>query len=603
MNKLIFGFSALLLTSTLYAQESITLRFLETSDIHGCYLPYDFTRQRPVKASLASVSTYVKQLRKAEGDRVILMDNGDFLQGQPIAYYYNFIDTVSPHVGAQVLNYLKYDMGNMGNHDVETGHHVYDRWIAECNFPILGGNIIDKTPHNGQLLPSYRKALIGLGGSLEARVKADYRKSDTYLPPFRILRRENLTIAVIGMITPAIPSWLPENLWKGLYFESMQKAARKQMDLIKRNYRPDLIIGLFHSGPEGNKLDNQIENESRLVAENVPGFDIIFMGHDHRTRCEKVANVAGDSVLLINPANASRYLADVSVRITKVKGKVTQKDISGKLIDLTKVAPDPDYIRRFHKQMETVKAFVSRPIGNIDRTIYASDAFFGSSEFVDLIHQLQLKITKAQISFCAPLSSNAVIRKGEIYVSDMFNLYKYENMLYTMRLTGKEIKNYLEMSYGIWTQQMKSPDDHLILLNDKDEGFGRIKNPTFNFDSAAGIIYTVDVTQPEGHKINILRMADGQPFDENASYTVAVNSYRGNGGGDLLTKGAGIPKNQLSERILSSTDKDLRFYLMKTIERQKNLSPQKLNHWKFIPEKWTDAAIARDRAFLFNHKE
>ena len=187
-------------------------------------------------------------------------------------------------------------------------------------------------------------------------------------------------------------------------------------------------------------------------------------------------------------------------------------------------------------------------------------------------------------------------------MSDMFNLYKYENMLYVMELSGKEIKNFLEMSYAIWTNQMKSASDHLLLLNEKDNGFGRFKNPSFNFDSAAGIIYTVDVTKPQGEKISIKSLADGRAFDMNKTYRVAVNSYRGNGGGDLLTKGAGIPKAELAKRIVFSTDKDLRYYLMKRIEEVKTLHPVALNQWKFIPEAWTEVAAKRDYLLLFGNK-
>lgn len=245
---------------------------------------------------------------------------------------------------------------------------------------------------------------------------------------------------------------------------------------------------------------------------------------------------------------------------------------------------------------------MSRKIGRINQTISTKDAYFGPSAFIDLIHQLQLDISGADISFCAPLSFNAEIREGDIYMSDMFNLYKYENMLYVMQLSGQEIKDFLEMSYAIWTNQMKSADDHILLLKEEDKGFGRFKNPSFNFDSAAGIIYTVDVTKPQGEKIRIESMADGTPFSLQKIYKVAVNSYRGNGGGDLLTKGAGIPKSELSKRIVFSTDKDLRYYLMKRIEEVKTLDPKPLNQWRFVPEEWTRPAIERDYQLLFGNK-
>lgn len=187
-------------------------------------------------------------------------------------------------------------------------------------------------------------------------------------------------------------------------------------------------------------------------------------------------------------------------------------------------------------------------------------------------------------------------------MSDMFKLYKFENQLYVMRLTGEEIRKHLEMSYDLWMNTMKSPDDHLLLLDSRTQGDAQrlgFKNFSFNFDAAAGIDYTVDVTKPNGQKVTILRMSNGEPFDPNRWYKVAVNSYRANGGGELLTKGAGIPKDSLDSRIIWRSDRDQRYYLMQEIKRQKVLDPQPDHNWKVIPEAWTQPAAERDRKLLF----
>lgn len=567
---LILSFCMFMVQScTSSVEKEVTLKFIETTDVHGCYFPYDFIRQKPAKGSLARVSSYVKALRKDWGDRLLLVDNGDILQGQPVAYYYNYIDTASVHANAAILNYMQYDLATVGNHDIEAGHAVYDRWVSQCNFPILGANVID--------------TLTG----------------KPYFEPYKVFEREGVKVAVLGMITPAIPSWLPEKLWSGLRFEDMETCARRWVKEIREKEQPDVLVGLFHAGPEGNELDGVIENGSAEVAKNVPGFDVVFMGHDHRRCNEKIVNIEGDSVLLIDPANRAVTVAEVTLNIRKKGDTVISKSVEGKLTDVAESPVDEEFMTTFASQYEATQAFVQRKIGSIDHTISTRDAYFGSSAFIDLIHQLQLDITGADLSFCAPLSFDSEIRKGDIYMSDMFNLYKYENMLYTMELTGREIKGFLEMSYAIWTNQMKKASDHLLLLNDKDNGFGRFKNPSFNFDSAAGVIYTVDVTKPEGEKVTLISLANGQPFELDKTYCVAVNSYRGNGGGDLLTKGAGIPKSELAKRIVFATDKDLRYYLMKRIEEVKVLHPQPLNQWKFIPEKWVSPAIQRDYQLLF----
>lgn len=551
-------------------KKEVILNIIETSDVHGSYFPYDFITSKPQNGSLARLSSLVNERRSQYKDAFMLVDNGDILQGQPIAYYYNYIDTKTEHVCASMLNYMRYDLGNMGNHDVEPGHAVYDRWVSQCKFPVLGANIIDT------------------------------KTNKPYLPPYKVLEREGVKVAVLGMITPAIPSWLPEQLWSGLRFDDMETTARHWVKIIKEKEKPDIIIGLFHAGPEGNQLGDAIENGSEIVARNVPGFDVVFMGHDHQRHCRKVVNAAGDSVLITGPSNAARCVSDVMIKVVKKNGKVVKKEVSGQITELDAYPVDQTFMKTFDPQYMATIDFVSRKIGHMSSTISSKDAFFGPSAFIDLLHQLQMDLTGAEISFCAPLSPTAEIKEGDIYMSDMFNLYRYENMLYTMKLSGKEIKGFLEMSYALWTNQMKSASDHLLLLDDSKSGFGRFKNPTFNFDSAAGIIYTVDVTKPEGSRVDIKSMADGTPFQMDKVYKVAINSYRGNGGGDLLTKGAGIPKEELKSRIITSTEKDLRYYLMKRIEEKKQLDPKPLNQWKFIPEEWTVPAAKRDYETVFN---
>ena len=554
------------------ATREVKLKLIETSDIHGNFFPYNFITQQDWKGSFARVHSYAQQERQTYGDNLLLMDNGDILQGQPSAYYYNFMDTVSTHITAAMMNYMGFVVGNMGNHDVEAGHAVYDRWISQCQFPVLGANIIQVSDEQ------------------------------PYLKPYEIIEREGVKIAVLGMITPAIPTWLPETLWKGLYFADMEQTARKWMPIIQEKEKPDIIIGLFHAGKEARTVAGKYrEDASAEIAERIPGFDIVMMGHDHRHFCGKIANAQGDSVLLINPANNGRTVGDVEITLTLDGDKVIRKSIQGKLADMDKLEPSPDFMNQFAPQYQAVEAFVSEKVGTFTETISTRPAYFGPSAFIDFIHSLQLDLAGADISFAAPLSFDAVIKEGDIHISDMFNLYKYENMLYTMELTGKEIKGFLEESYAIWTNQMKSADDHVLLLTERKDGNGyTFTNPSFNFDSAAGIIYTVDVTKPAGQKVSIQSLANGESFDLNRTYRVALNSYRGNGGGELLTKGAGIPQDQLKDRIISATEKDLRYYMIQYIREKKTLSPQPLNQWKMIPEDWTEKAAERDARLLFD---
>ena len=580
MKRLICMYAFLLcLVCVLPAQErEVKLKIVQTSDVHGNYFPYNFITQKEWGGSLARVYALVQKNREVYKGNLILLDNGDILQGQPSAYYYNYIDTVAPHVCAEMMNFMGYDAGNMGNHDVETGRAVFDRWAGDCNFPILGANIIDTVT------------------------------GKTHFKPYEVLERDGVKIVVLGMITPAIPVWLSENLWKGLRFDDMEETARKWMKIIREKENPDLVIGIFHAGQDALLMGGKYrENASLEVARNVPGFDIVLMGHDHTRELKKIKNVEGDSVLIMDPASKGGVVANADVTLKLRKGKVVEKHISGVLTEMKNYTANKDFMARFAPQFSDVRDFVSKKIGSFTETISTRPAYFGSSAFIDLIHMLQLEITNAEISLAAPLSYDTEISKGDVFVSDMFNLYKYENMLYTMKLSGKEIKDALEMSYDLWTNQMKSPDDHLLLLREKRrEGAtdrASFKNFSFNFDSAAGIIYTVDVTKPKGEKVTITSMADGTPFSLDKMYKVALNSYRGNGGGELLTKGSGISQDELKDRILYSTDKDLRYYLMQYIEKKGVIEPHALGQWKFIPEEWVEPAAKRDYEYLFGKVE
>ena len=572
------GWIFLLIVAVSAQDKIVKLKIVETSDIHVNYYPYDFILRHEAGGSLARIHAFVQKEREVYKDNLLLLDNGDILQGQPCAYYYNYIDTVSPHLAAEVLNYMQYNTGNMGNHDVETGRAVFDRWADDCKFPILGANIIDTAT------------------------------GETHFKPYEVLERDGVKIVVLGMITPAIPVWLSENLWKGLRFDDMEETARKWMKIIREKEKPDLVIGIFHAGQDALLMGGKYrENASVEVARNVPGFDIVLMGHDHARELKKIKNIAGDSVLIMDPASKGIVVANADVTLKLRKGKVIEKHIDGALTDMKDYAASEDFMEHFAPQFNAVQDFVSKKIGSFTETISTRPAYFGSSAFIDLIHLLQLEITNADISLAAPLSYDTEINKGDVFVSDMFNLYKYENMLYTMKLSGKEVKDALEMSYNLWTNQMKSADDHLLLFRkQRREGAtdrASFQNFSFNFDSAAGIIYTVDVTKPKGEKITIISMADGTPFSMDKMYKVALNSYRGNGGGELLTKGAGIPQDELKGRILFSTDKDLRYYLMQYIEKKGVIEPYALGQWKFIPEEWVEPAAKRDYEYLFGKVE
>lgn len=234
--------------------------------------------------------------------------------------------------------------------------------------------------------------------------------------------------------------------------------------------------------------------------------------------------------------------------------------------------------------------------------IYTRDAFKGRCPYMDLLHRVELEASGADISFAAPLKINSKIPAGMLCFNDLFIFYPFENQLFVMRMSGKEIKNYLEYSYGGWLAAPGS-GHALAIKNKPDPRYGRERwsfmNASYNFDSAAGLIYTVDLRKPTGSRVVIKSMANGRPFSLDAEYTVAMTSYRANGGGDLLTKGAGIPKNELDSRIVRRLS-EIREYVKEFIEEQAVLNPASfatpaLGDWRFVPD---GKAIEKDMQLL-----
>ncbi|HSV87344.1 MAG TPA: bifunctional UDP-sugar hydrolase/5'-nucleotidase, partial [Bacteroidales bacterium] len=451
---------------------------------------------------------------------------------------------------------------------------VYNRLIKEFRFPYLGANVINT------------------------------ETGKPFFKPYTIVERQGVRIAVLGLTTPGVPTWLPEKLWQGMSFQEIAEAAEYWVNIIKQNERPDAIVGLFHSGMGvANPDQGSLENASYYVALTVPGFDVIFTGHDHREWLKRVQNPEGDEVLLVGPGAFAEKIGVVEFTFYRNPDRsFVITNTKAELIPATTIAPSPDFFRLFEKDVNEIISFSNEGVGQLKGDMKSIDAFFGSAPFVDIVHDLQLQMTDADISFTAPLSFNQTLRSGTMRVRDFFNLYRFENYLYVMELTGTEILNYLEYSYGLWLNQMTGPDDHLLLFREDDNGQPladsrgsfRLSNPSFNFDSAAGILYTVDVSKPAGQRITISGMEDGTPFKHEKTYRVAINSYRGSGGGGHLTDGAGIPHEKLQERIVFTSENDLRSEMIDYFREKKEVSAKARNNWRIVPESWVENARERD---------
>lgn len=570
---------ALLTTSSAFslaAQREVRFSIVETTDIHGNYFDYDFVHRRPSTGGMSRVASYLKRLRAEKGRfNVLYVDNGDILQGQPTAYYYNYVDTASTHLAAAVVNELDALCTTVGNHDIETGHAVYDRWMNDCAFSVLGANVFDTA------------------------------KKKPYFTAYIMENVDGVNVGVLGITSPCVVQTVPDAAWSGLDFRDLTATAQRIVPIMRRN-GAKVVVVLAHTGVgrEGSSAE-MLEHAAYQIAEQVPDIDIVFCGHDHRLACRNVVNrTTGREVVVLNAAHNGDHVAQADVHVVlDSSGRVVRKQVSGQLVNIANEVPDPDFVEKFRPQAEAVRAYTERVVGRLGEELSTRPAYFGSSAFVDLIHHVQLTVSGADVSMAAPLSFDATVPAGEIRMGDLFNLYPYENSLFVVRMTGEEIRSYLEESYAGWTAQMATPADHLLRFRQNPDSIAepwqRLQRSSYNYDSAAGIRYTVDVRRPKGEKIKILSMADGTPFSPTKDYRVALNSYRALGGGGILEQAVGLTRQGIKPRLLWQSPRELRHYMMEEIARHDTLMPKPLDHWRFIPEGWVANAGERDYEILF----
>lgn len=573
--------TSLMLASCQSRPEQADLVLLYTTDVHGACLHYDISHDRPARTSLANVCTYVSEQRAAHPDAVMLFDTGDYLQGQPSMYYYNYVDTASQHIVASIYNYLGYDALGVGNHDIETGEVVYSyRLPQQLQMPLLCANAIDT------------------------------RSQQPMFQPYAVINRQGIRIAVLGMITPNIGAWLPRQLWPHLEFQDMVECAQQWIPVIQQKEQPDLIVGLFHSGSDytvdGATIDTyKNENGGIPAATKVPGFDLVLCGHDHQVKLSQIVNVAGDTVEVIDAKTQAQMVgrADIHLTLDKATGRY-RKQISTQLVEMKDYAPDSAFCEHFQYAVDTVNQYVNKPIGAITQTLYGEESLYGPSMFMDFIHDVQLWATGADISFAAVLTSRDSVPAGPLTMRQLFTLYKYENLLFTLRMTGAEVKRYLEWGFDRQFNEMRSAADHLLAFKTDEHGdilfnnFGPIyQTYTFNFTSAAGIRYTLDLSKPRAERLTIHNMSDGTPFDPEREYTVAVNSYQASGGGDFIPVGLGWGKEELAAHTISANTKDVRRYVSDYIQAKGTIEPRLRGDWQLIPTDWWQRGKATDRRF------
>ena len=532
---------SLLSSKGLLADGEYRVTVCSTTDVHGAFFDSSYVDNQAARTSLANVSSYLKELR-SRAVWPVLVDVGDNLQGDNAAYYFNYVSVDKPHVYPQIVTYLGYDAVILGNHDIETGHDVYDRIRTEMKVPYLAANAAFDRDGNGKA---------------DMDENPDPKQvSDSYFLPYCTVERGGVKIAIVGMTNGNIKSWLSEDVWHGMDFQIISDIAQRLIDKVVEKEKPQLVVLAVHSGTGAEQPDR--ENEAQYLASSLRGVDLVLNGHDHRPVAKEVPGADGGAVVLLNAGSKAVVVGQADFTLTVKNGKVVSKAVDYKLVPMDKYPADPAYVETFKEEFNAVKAFARRPVGQLNENIFLADALDGPSAYINLIQTVQLEASGADISLAAPLANNGVVPKGVIEFQDLVSFYRFENLLYVVEMSGRQVKDYLEYSYDNWVNK---------------------SGPSYNWDSADGIRYEVSKSEPRGSRVTILSMNDGTPFDPDKTYKVAMTSYRASGGGDLLREGAGIDPDAL---VVVDKLKDIRSLIGDYIARRKEIDPTVATNWKFV---------------------
>lgn len=495
------------------------MRWVHTSDTHG-----------------VEVAKSLRKVLKAD----VLSDGGDNLQGTAWTAFAN--DRCGEHLVAQEMNEAGYDLGVIGNHDIEAGREVMGRWIACCRFPVLCAN---------------------------AKVEG--------AKPYVVIEKEGMRIAAIGMVTAAVRLWVDEEQRSMCVPSNIVESMRKWVAIIRQTEHVDAIFALLHSGWEGRV---EGENVVRRVAEEVDGLDAILYGHDHHAAIHRVKKEDGREVVCVGAGCLGMTAGVIDVwkdDTVKVEAQIVE-------------CPKPDDTRevRFPEYAEWLKSPVCHLVSSIDE----SDSFFGPSRFLALFHDMQFDVTKADVSISSPMTFDSFFQEGQITMRDLFRLYRFNTKMYVLRMKGDVLRQVLEWSYSLWANTMRSADDEALLMDYVlDNGTRKgLKNISLNMLSAAGVEYEVNLREAVGRRVRLKLMSDGSVFDGDMMYSVAVNSYHGT---MMLSRW---------ECKIEHVWDDYRECLLGFLRTQETYEAKPYDNWRFVPEEWTNEALKRDRITLFSEE-
>ncbi len=472
-----------------------SLIIMSTADLHGHVFPWDYYADQPDEQhSLLKAASLVDSIR-ARHPKTLLLDGGDWLQGNPFAEFYAKVDTVSPYPLLTAAEAMQFDAIVLGNHEFNFGIPLLNHRISQTDVTFLGANI------------------------------RDFETGEAAYQPYILNEFDGFSVGVVGLTTPGSAVWDRQHVEGILEFGDGPKFAAKYVQEL-RDAGADAVVILMHSGFETGSSytrdDVPVENFGRLILDTVPGIDAMVIAHSHRvTEMLYEGSEVNPPVPVIQAGRWGSHLGFTELFIHReVDGSVRFTPGRNMAIPVEDQAPHAELSSLLEDEHQRVRDYISEAIATTSAAWNSDYARVEDTPIIDLIQHIQKKHTGADLSTSAAFNLSAGFGAGSISRGELARLYPYENTLFKLEINGEILRKYLE---------------HSALYFATSDETGRPQpsgnTPGFNFDMISGVDYTMDIRREPGDRITSLQY-NGQPVQPDQKFTIAINSYRAAGGGD-----------------------------------------------------------------------
>jgi len=536
-------FASLMLATALAAQtpDSVHLVIVATSDLHGHATDWDYVASAGAPGGLIRAATVVDSLRTRYPDQVVLVDAGDLIEGDLFGTYFARIAPRDPHPIIDVMNAMGYDAATPGEHEFDFGVSAMTRMLAGANFPYVSGNL--RVPGRDTLAYA----------------------------AYRVVRRQGLRIGISGFTTPGVMVWSRKQIEGRLRVARIEASADRVLSELRKD--ADLAIVLVHSGLDGPSTYDTTgvgrENAAAALSQGEIRPDLVVLGHSHRELADSVLN----GVHFVQPGPFAQSTVVVHVDLRRQSGGWRVVRMRGQLVPLKTVAASPRVRRRLGEADNSLRIWASQVVASSSGRMRTASARAEDTPIVRYINEVQRKRAGADLAATPVFDVKAGFDLGEITNAQVYALYPTEYTLRAIRISGAQLAAYLEQS----ARYFYSDSTGRVAVN--------ALVPAQNYDIVGGAQYAIDLSRRPGERIRDLSV-NGRPIQPGDSFTIALSSYRQDGGGNFSMLA--------NARVLYDRDESIRDLLLSDLKTRRTLRPEEFAGpgWRIVPETAARAARA-----------